>query len=222
MKRLTLFLAWTITISSITLSQGPNRTFGNFKKEKGNSEIICVDNCATIVLIYEKGTFINSVKAAIGIDDEYSLAVDKSYYAELKIAPGVHKIILPQGVNQGGTIHTVKECDAGEPGFTGLCSMYSNAENYTLKIGTDVTDLKYNLTDDPYTTRLFAGQINYLTYNRDFKAGETCYFKSLKLPGGLSLSCGPIVTETTQKDFEEIIKGKKIKGKGEAIIYKEK
>ena len=67
---------------------------------------------------------------------------------------------------------------------------------------------------------MFAYQINYLTYKREFIQGQSYYFKALKLPKGMSLSCGPLITETSKDDFEVIIKGKNIKEKGEAYLFK--
>ena len=217
-KKLGTLIAF-ILLASIVHAQGPNRTFGKFKKQKGETELSCTDNCATIILVYEKGTYINRVKAAIGIDDKYAIASDKGYYVELKIPTGIHKISLPQGVNEGGTIHKVEkgECDNSE--FICLTSRYSNWENYQIKLNKDISNLMYNLTDVPYTNKMFAYQINYLTYERNFEAGKTYYFKTIKLAKGLSLSCGPLVTETTKDDFEAVIKGKNIKSKGDGIIY---
>lgn len=213
----------TVAISTALFAQGPNRTFGKFRKlnEKNKTEYICAENCATIILIYEKGTYINSVKAAIAIDDRYSIASEKGYYIEYKIPTGIHKISLPQGVNQGKTIHKMQECDSPSSSFIRLSSMFSNKENYIIQLGADITDLKYNRTNVPYTNKIFAPQINYLTYGRNFETGKTYYYKSLKLPKKIgSLSCGPIITETTQEDFEAIIKSKNIKGKGELFIHK--
>ena len=106
-------------------------------------------------------------------------------------------------------------------GFIALSSMFSNKDNYTILLGSDITNLEYNLTNVPYTNKIFACQINYLTYNRNFEAGKIYYYKSLKLPKNIgSLSCGPVITETTKKDFETILKGKNIKGKGKLFIYK--
>ena len=200
-------------------SQGPNRTFGAFKKTKEIPELNCTDNCATIVLVYEKGTFINNVKAAIGIDDKYAIASEKSYYAEYKIPAGIHKIMLPQGVNQAGTIHVVIKCESTDSNFIALCSKYSNMDNYQINIGKDITELEFNKMNDPYTTKMFASQINYLTYKRMFKAGQTYYYKALKLPNGVSLSCGPLITETSEADFNNIINGSKIKDKGEICLF---
>lgn len=219
-KYLSVILLLTIIVSA-SFAQGPNRTFGKFRKVKDKTEFICSDNCATIILIYEKGTYINTVKAAIGIDDKYSIASEKKYYVEYKISAGMHKISLPQGINQGETIHKMEKCETEKAGFIALCSMFSNRDNYTILLGSDITNLKYNLTNVPYTNKIFAYQINYLTYNRNFEVGKTYYYKSLKLPKNIgSLSCGPIITETTQEDFETIIKGKNIKGEGELFIHK--
>jgi hypothetical protein len=207
--------------TSLTNAQGPNRTFGKFKKQKGETELTCSENCATIILVYEKGTYINGlIKAAIGIDDKYALASDIKHYVEINIPAGIHKISLPQGINQGEVIHKVRECELSDTAFLGLCSMFSNKENYTIRIGSDITDLEYNLSKDPYTTEMFAYEINYLTYKRNFKAGKTYYYKSMKLTNDInSLSCGPLISETTYEDFEAIIQGKGIKGKEEGIIY---
>jgi hypothetical protein len=84
----------------------------------------------------------------------------------------------------------------------------------------DSFDLEYKLSNVPYTNKIFAHQINYLTYKRNFKPNKTYYYKALRLPKGASLSCGPIITETTQKDFENILKGKNVKDKGELFLYK--
>lgn len=219
MKRNLGILIVLILLSSLTNAQGPNRTFGKFKKQKGDTELNCSDNCATIILIYEKGTYINSVKAAIGINDKYALASDKGYYAEFKIPAGTHKISLPQGVNGEGNIYKVREIECGDTEFICLESMYSDWENYRIKLNKNITNLEYNLTEVPYTNKMFAYQINYLTYKQNFESGKIYYFKTIKLAKGLSLSCGPLVTETTKDDFETIIKGKNIKSKGEGIIY---
>lgn len=205
--------------TSLVNAQGPNRTFGKFRKQKGKTELTCSDNCATIILIYEKGTYINTVKAAIGIDDTYALASDKGYYVEFKIPAGIHKISLPQGVNNGSEIYKVQECKCEDSLFIGLCSMYSDWDNYQIMLGKDISHLQYNLTNVPYTNKMFAYQINYLTYTREFKSGETYYFKTIKLSKGLSLSCGPLISETTQENFKIIVQGKNIKGKEEGIIY---
>jgi hypothetical protein len=208
-----------ILLTSIIHAQGPNRTFGKFKKQKGETELSCTTNCATIILVYEKGTYINTVKAALGIDDTYAIASDKAYYVELKIPAGKHKISLPQGINDGATIHKVEKGDCENSEFICLNSMYSDWENYQIMLGKDIFNLEYNLTNVSYTNKIFARQINCLTYERNFEAGKTYYFKTIKLAKGLSLSCGPLITETTKDDFEAIINGKNIKKKGEAIIY---
>ena len=219
MKKIT---AISISLLILTLSataQGPNRTFGKFKKLKDPSEITATTDYAIIMLAYEKGTFINSVKAAIGIDDKFAIASDKGYYIEVRIPSGSHKIILPQGINDGSTIFKVKECECENEDYLGLCSMYSDWENYQIKIGKDITNLEYNLTNVPYTNKIFAHQINYLTYKRDFESGKTYYFKTIKLAKGLSLSCGPLVTETTKDDFETVVEGKNIKEQGNIYFY---
>lgn len=221
MKRNIEIIAILLMLTNLANAQGPNRTFGKFKKQNGGTELTCSGNCATIILIYEKGTYINGlIKAAIGIDDKYALASDIKYYVEINIPAGVHKISLPQGINQGEVTHEVQECELSDTAFIGLCSMFSNKGNYTIRIGSDITDLEYNLSNVPYTTEMFAYEINYLTYKRNFEAGKTYYYKSLKLPNDInSLSCGPLISETTQEDFETIIQGKNIKGKEKGIIY---
>jgi len=143
-------------ITAVSFAQGPNRTFGKFRKVKDKTEFICSDNCATIILIYEKGTYINTVKAAIGIDDKYLIASEKKYYVEYKISAGMHKVSLPQGVNQGETIHKMEKCETEKTGFITLCSMFSNKDNYTILLGSDVINLEYNLTNVPYTNKIFA------------------------------------------------------------------
>ena len=220
MKRISVFLVLLILLTLSSVAQGPNRTFGKFKKLKDASEISASADYATIMLAYEKGTYINSVKAAIGIDDKYAVASDKGCYIEVKIPAGKHKISLAQGINDGETIHKVKECECENEGFIALCSMFSDWENYQIILGNDVTNLEYNLTNVPYTNKIFAYQVNYLTYERDFEAGKTYYYKTIKLAKGLSLSCGPLVTETTKDDFETVINGKNIKEKGKAYFYK--
>jgi hypothetical protein len=219
MKKSYSIVAGVILSLSIINAQGPNRTFGLFKKAKNSTELSCSENCATLVLIYEKGTFINSVKAAVGIDDTYAVAADKGCYIEMKIPAGEHKISLPQGVNDGDNIQKVIECEPTDTSFVALCSMFSDWENYSIQLRNDIFDLKYNLTGVPYTNKIFAYQVNYLTYTRNFKPGQTYYYKTIKLAKGLSLSCGPLVTETSRSDFESIIQGKTIKEKGEPIVY---
>ena len=220
MKRIYIITILFIIVTLPSIAQGPNRTFGKFKKQKDASEISATDKYATIMLAYEKGTYINSVKAAIGIDDNYALASDKGYYVELKIPAGKHKISLAQGINDGPNMYKVKECECETEGYIALCSMYSDWENYQIMLGDDVTNLEYNLTNVPYTNQIFANQINYLTCERNFEEGKTYYFKTIKLAKGLSLSCGPLVTETTKDDFEEVINGKNIKEKGNLYFYK--
>lgn len=217
-KNLGILLIFAL-IANIVNAQGPNRTFGKFKKQKGETELACSDNCATIIIVYEKGTYINSVKAAIGINDKFALASEKGYYVEFKIPAGIHKVSLPQGVNDGGTIHKVKQSECEDSEFICLVSMYSDWENYQIKLDNNITNLEFNLTDVPYTNKMFAHQINYLTYERNFESGKTYYYKTIKLAKGLALSCGPLVTETTKDDFETIIEGKNIKGKEDGIIF---
>lgn len=207
------------TIYCFAMGQGPNRTFGKFKKQKGELELVCSEDCATVVLIYEKGTYINNVKAAIGFDHKYAVASDKANYIVFSIKPGIHTVSLPHGVNGAKDSYTVEPCQSEFQGFQGLCSMFSDIENYTISLGEDVTELEYNLSDVPYTNKMFAAQINYLTYQRDFKAGQTYYYKTFKIGNGLSLACGPLITETTKEDFEKLIAGKTIKGEGEAFFY---
>jgi hypothetical protein len=221
-KKLTIALLSMACMLS-TFAQGPNRTFGKFRKLKDAEELTATSNYATIMFAFEKGTYVNPIiKAAIGIDDKYAIALKTGDYIEVKLPAGKHKISLAQGVNDGSTMHKVAECECEIEGYRGLCSMFSNWGNYRIMLGKDITNLEYNLTKVPYTNKIFAYQINYLTYERNFEEGKTYYFKTIKLAKGLALSCGPLVTETTKDDFETIIKGKKIKGKSKAYFYKGK
>lgn len=220
MKKIFTFFALLLGIVISANAQGPNRTFGKFKKIKKDTELTCTENCATIILAYEKGTYINSVKAAIGIDEKFAIAADKGTYIEFKINPGNHIVSLAQGVNDGGNIFKMKECSSDYENFTAIESMFTDVENYKIHFSKDISDLKFNLNDVPYTNKMFAHQINYLTYKKEFKAGETYYFKSIRIANGVSLACGPIVSETSKEDFDRIKSSKKIKGSGEYILYK--
>jgi hypothetical protein len=115
-------IAFTLITTSVSFGQGPNRTFGKFKKVKDKTQLLEPESYATIILIYEKGTFINNVKAAIGVDDQYAIASKKKCYVEYKISSGIHKISLPQGINQGKTIHKMQKYETNNPLFIGLQS----------------------------------------------------------------------------------------------------
>ena len=219
--KLVILSSLCIILSLPTFAQGPNRTFGKFKKLKDPSEITADAGYATIMLAYEKGTYINTVKAAIGLDDKFAIATDKGCYIEIHIPAGEHKVMLAQGTDQGGTIHNLEKCDCENDDFICLCSMFSNMGNYQIALKNDITDLLYNLSAPPYTNAIFS-YVKYLTYSRNFKEGETYYYKTLRLDNGASLQCGPIVSETTKADFNNSINSKKIKEKGEPYFYEGK
>lgn len=202
-----IFLSFTLSYSQLS------RTFCKYKKVKSEPRITCTDNCAKIVLIYEEGTFINAIQAAIGIDSQFCVASEKRYFVEYGITPGVHNIMLPQGVLDANINNIILLCK-DTMGFKKLC----NAD-YEILLGGDVTDLKFNQLMYPCGSKMYMHQIYYLTYNRNFKAGEIYYYKAIKLPNGYSLACGPILIETTKEDFEKITTGEKIKGKSEVLVY---
>lgn len=219
MKKIFLIAVISVLATQILIAQGPNRAFGKFKKLKDHSEINCSDNCATLLIAYPKGTYINNVKAALCIDEKYAIATEKGSFIEVKIPAGKHKITLAQGVSDG-VRHEMEECESQYENFVAFCSNYANVEKYKIHIASDNSELNINLYNLTFTNKMFVPQMDYLSYSRDFKAGANYYFTTFVIGKGVSLSCGPILQETTQEEFELITGGKKIKGESEALYYK--
>jgi hypothetical protein len=221
MKKVLIFLFVAFLCVS-SFSQGPNQTFCKFKKVNDASADLCSSECARFVLIYEKGTFMNAIPAALGIDSLYVLTSEKGRYTEYQIPAGTHEVTIPQGIQQGSAYITIMDTIRKEefPGFIILHTISSSIGDYELYLSSESRDINFNLLLQPCNTKMIPHKVYYITFTRLFESGKTYYFKTIKLPGGYSLACGPIITETTGEDFERIVAGETIKEKGDPVLYK--
>ena len=221
MRKISMTFILLIAIASISLGQGPNRAFSKYRKAK-KQNLTCTENCAEIVIIFEKGTYVNPIiKGGIGIDDVYAVATEYGTYTRLKISAGKHKITIAQGVDSKnkhemylGYNELTEKIDTNR--FYCIYSAFSNIDNYCISIGKESKNIIVNQEKD-YLQIAALDFTNYTTFDRNFEAGEVYYFKSIKT--GVSFNCGPIFSETTEMDYQGIIEGKAVKKEIEPLIY---
>jgi hypothetical protein len=221
MKRNLITFFIVFFVGSLLLAQGPNKAFSKFRKIK-NKEFTCTENCSEIVIIFEKGTFVNPIiKGGIGIDDKYALATAYGTYATIKIPAGKHSIIIAQGTEANSNekmfmdeSNLPEELDKNE--FSSFCTKFSKFEDYCIAVSKLAENLVTNLKKD-YLQKILADRILYIQYELDLKANETYYFKALKTKA--SFECGPIFSQTSKADFEKIKEGKTLKKEEDPLIY---